>query len=60
MNGNLDQTGLMKKCRYGSRTWFLGVLASSVSLKDCTAVGCVDRGLNCTNRMPGVGGSRNW
>ena len=22
--------------------------------------GSADRGLNCTNRIPGVGGSRNW
>ena len=33
-------------------------LAPFVSLKDRTVVGCADRGLNCTNRMPGVGGSR--
>ena len=31
----------------------------SVSIKDRSVVGCVDRGLNCTNSMPGVGGSRN-
>ena len=31
----------------------------SVSIKDCSVVGCADRGLNCTSRMPGVGGSRN-
>ena len=34
-------------------------LARSVSLKDQTVVGCADQGLNCTNRMLGVGGSRN-
>ena len=34
-------------------------LAPSVSTKDRTVVGCADQGLNCTNRMPGVGGSRN-
>ena len=48
------------RCRYGSRTGFLGVLAPSVSIEDRTVVGSADRGLNCTNRMPGVGGSRNW
>ena len=51
--------GMMMRCRYGSRTGFLGALASSVSIKDRSVVGCADRGLNCTNRMPGVGGSRN-
>ena len=51
--------GAMMRCRYGSRTGFLGVLAPFVSIKDRSVVGCADRGLNCTNRMPGVGGSRN-
>ena len=50
---------MMMGCRYGSRTGFLGVLAPSVSIKDRSVVGSADRGLNCTNRMPGVGGSRN-
>ena len=31
----------------------------SVSIEDRTVVGTIDRGLNSTNRMPGVGGSRN-
>ena len=31
-----------------------------VSIEDHSVVGSVDRGLNSTNRMPGVGGSRNW
>ena len=30
-----------------------------VSIEDRTVVGSVDRGLNCTNHMPEVGGSRN-
>ena len=34
-------------------------VAPSVLIKDRSVVGCADRGLNCTNRMPGVGGSRN-
>ena len=38
--------------------WGVGV-APSVSIKDRSVVGCADRGLNCTNRMLGVGGSRN-
>ena len=29
------------------------------SIEDRTVVGIVDRGLNSTNHMPGVGGSRN-
>ena len=49
--------GMIMKYRYGSMTGFLVILAPSVSIKDHTIVGCADRGLNCTNRMPGVGGS---
>jgi len=30
-----------------------------VSIEDRTVVGTTDQGLNSTNRMPGVGGSRN-
>ena len=30
-----------------------------VSIEDRSVVGSVDRGLNSTNRMAGVGGSRN-
>ena len=30
-----------------------------VSIEDRTVVGSVDRGLNSTNHMPGVEGSRN-
>ena len=30
-----------------------------VSIKDSTVVGSVDRGLNSTNHIPEVGGSRN-
>ena len=30
-----------------------------VSIEDRTVVGTTDRGLNSTNRMPEVGGSRN-
>ena len=31
-----------------------------VSIEDRTIVGIVDRGLNSTNHMPEVRGSRNW
>ena len=31
-----------------------------VSIEDRTVVGSVDRGLNSTNHIPEVGGSRNW
>ena len=31
-----------------------------VSIKDRTVVGTVDRGLNNTNHIAEVGGSRNW
>ena len=31
-----------------------------MSVKDRTVVGSVDRGLNSTNHMLEVGGSRNW
>jgi len=31
-----------------------------VSVKDRSVVGSADRGLNSTNHMPEVGGSRNW
>ena len=45
------------------RKWKWGpggkIFGPSVSIKDRSVVGSVDRGLNCTNRMPGVGGSRN-
>ena len=34
-------------------------VAPSVLIKDRSVVGCADQGLNCTNRMPGVGGSQN-
>ena len=44
----------------GWETGWGGVgVAPSVSIKDRSVVGCADRGLNCTNRIPGVGGSRN-
>ena len=49
----------MMRCRYGNRTGFLIVLAPSVSIEDRTVVGSADQGLNSTNHMPGVGGSRN-
>ena len=45
--------------RFGSRTGFLGVLAHPCRLRT-GRFGSADWGLNCTNRMPGVGGSRNW
>ena len=50
---------MMMRCRYGNKTEFLGVLAPFVLIKDRTVVGSADRGLNSTNHMPGVGGSRN-
>ena len=31
-----------------------------MSIEDRTVVGSVDRGLNNTNHIPEVGGSRNW
>ena len=34
-------------------------VAPSMLIKDRSVVDCADRGLNCTNRMPGLGGSRN-
>ena len=46
---------MMMRCRYGSNTGFLGVLAPSMSIKDRSVVGSADRGLNCTNRMPVTG-----
>ena len=51
--------GMMMKYSYGSRTGFLGVLAPSVSIKDRSLSAVLIGGLNCTNRMPGVGGNRN-
>ena len=36
-----------------------GIQPPPVSIEDRTVVGTTDRGLNSTNRMPGVGGSRN-
>ena len=44
----------------GWETGWGNVVAPSMLIKDRTVVGCADRGLNCNNRMPGVGGSRNW
>ena len=34
-------------------------IAPSVLIKDRSVVGCADQGSNCSNRMTGVGGSRN-
>ena len=34
-------------------------MVPSVSIEDRTVVGSVDRGLNSTNHIPEVGGSRN-
>ena len=44
MEGRKLETGrgMMMRCRYGSRTGFLGVLAPSVSIEDCTIVGPAD------------------
>ena len=39
MNGILETgRGMMLMYRYGSRTWFLGVLAPYVSVKDRTVI----------------------
>ena len=46
--------------RYGKGDWIGEGVAPSVLIKDRSVVGYADRGWNCTNRMPGVGGSRNW
>ena len=46
--------------RYGMGDRMGEGVAPSVLIKDRSVAGCADRGLNCTNRMPGVGGSRNW
>ena len=45
--------------RYGMRDRMGEGVAPSVLIKVHSVVGCADRGLNCINRMPGVGGSRN-
>ena len=45
--------------RYGMGDRMGEGVAPSVSIKDRSIVICADRGLNCTSRMPGVGGSRN-
>ena len=45
--------------RYGMGDRMGEGVAPSVLIKDRSIVGCADRGLNCTNCMPGVGGSRN-
>ena len=37
-----------------------GIQIPPVLIEDRTVVGIVDRGLNSTNDMPEVGGSRNW
>ena len=50
---------MMTMFRDGSMTGFLGVLAPSVSIKDRSVVDSADLGLNCTSRLPRVGGSRN-
>ena len=38
---------------------WMGSKPLPVSIEDRTVVGSVDRGLNSTNHMPEVGGSRN-
>ena len=50
---------MMMRCRYGNRTGFLVVLVPSVLIEDRTVVVSADRGLNSTNHMPEIGGSRN-
>ena len=45
--------------KYGMEDRMGKCVAPSASIKDSSVVGCADRGFNCTNRMPGVGGSRN-
>ena len=39
---NWDRMGMMRICRYGSTTGFLGVLVPSESVKDHTVVGPAD------------------
>ena len=51
--------GVMMMYRYDSRTGFLVVLAPSELVKDRSLSAVLIGGLNCTNHMPGVGGSRN-
>ena len=45
--------------RYGMGDRMGECVAPSVLFKDHSVVGCADRGLNYTNRISGVGGSRN-
>ena len=45
--------------RYGMGDRMGEGVAPSLLTKDRSVVDCADRGLNCTNRMLGVGGSRN-
>ena len=44
IEGKKLETGreIMMRCRYGSRTVFLGVLAPSMSIEDRTVVGPAD------------------
>ena len=46
--------------RYGMGDRMGEGVAPFVLIKDRSVVGCADWGLNCTSRMPGIGGSRNW
>ena len=43
--------------RYGMGDRMEEGVAPSVLIKDRSVVGCGNWGLNCTNRMPGVGDS---
>ena len=64
----LKKESLRKERKTGDRAEMILVLdmewmenkPPSVSIEDRTVVGSVDRGLNSTNHMPKVGGSRNW
>ena len=53
-NGDQAERSLVKDMKW------IGSEPPPVSIEDRTVVGIVDQGLNCTNRIPGVGGSRNW
>ena len=63
----LENESLRKERKNGDRTEMNLVMNMEwmesepppVSIEDRTVVGTTDRGLNSTNRMPGVGGSRN-
>ena len=52
-NGDRAEMNLAKDMNW------MGSTSPPVSVKDRSVVGSADRGLNSTNHMPEVGGSRN-